>query len=595
MTTGTQGNDILTNDPAVDPETIDALGGDDVITVNRPDLSFYNSERLVTVNGGDGSDTLIVNANNYIFASNSGYDGFLRVREGNGINWYVSWTSIERLEINGGRFYNTDIVLGDEIDIIRMTPGFGGRISTNGGNDEIYFTGTGTSRVAVDGGSGDDIIDLSGLTYGATFGHEALGGEGNDILRGSRYVDLLDGGSGNDSLYLHGSAGSDKYPGSMDTALGGSGNDNIFFGSALSQYDIVNGGEGTDTLVLQGPYGSLALSANVTQIENVSILGGNNISLGESGTNRYDYVLTTHDANFAAGVQARINGSALLEGEDFTFDGSAETDASYVVYGGKGRDTLTGGLGNDIFFFAEERFASGDTVNGGAGYNGMFLRGNYTIDFNAPGYTGLFTNIHNLTLTSATDERYARGGGTEFDYNLVLSDAIVGAGQQLTVNGTILTASESMILDASQETDGSLRLFGGKASDVLKGGANGDLLHGNLGADLLTGGGGADVFRYQSTAESNNSSLDHILDFTPGTDKIDLSRIDANSQVEGNQAFTWIGSSGFSGTAGELRAENLNNMGWLVEGDANGDGAADFVVFLDLQGPVPLSSGDFML
>jgi Ca2+-binding RTX toxin-like protein len=207
MTTGTQGNDILTNDPAVDPETIDALGGDDVITVNRPDLSAYNSERLVTVNGGDGFDTLIVNANNYIFASNSGYDGFLRVREGNGINWYVSWTSIERLEINGGRFYNTDIVLGDEIDIIRMTPGFGGRISTNGGNDEIYFTGSGTSRVAVDGGSGDDIIDLSGLTYGATFGHEALGGEGNDILRGSRYVDLLDGGSGNDSLYLHGSAG----------------------------------------------------------------------------------------------------------------------------------------------------------------------------------------------------------------------------------------------------------------------------------------------------------------------------------------------------------------------------------------------------
>ena len=59
----------------------------------------------------------------------------------------------------------------------------------------------------------------------------------------------------------------------------------------------------------------------------------------------------------------------------------------------------------------------------------MFLRGNYTIDFNAPGYTGLFTNIENLTLTSATDERYARGGGTEFDYNLVLSDAIVNAGR----------------------------------------------------------------------------------------------------------------------------------------------------------------------
>ena len=84
----------------------------------------------------------------------------------------------------------------------------------------------------------------------------------------------------------------------------------------------------------------------------------------------------------------------------------------------------------------------GDTVNGGAGYDGMFLRGNYTIDFNAPGYTGLFTNIENLTLTSITDERYARGGGTEFDYNLALANAIVGAGQTLTVSGSLCSRVE---------------------------------------------------------------------------------------------------------------------------------------------------------
>ena len=287
------------------------------------------------------------------------------------------------------------------------------------------------------------------------------------------------------------------YDGGNDTANGGAGNDNIFFIGALTAADVVNGGAGVDTLVLQGPYGSLTLTANITQIENVSILGGNNTNFGEPGTNRYDYVLTIHDANFAAGVQARINGAALLEGEDFTFDGSAETDAKFVVYGGKGVDTLTGGLGNDIFFFAEERFASGDTVNGGAGYDGMFLRGNYTIDFNAPGYTGLFTDIENLTLTSATDERYARGGGTEFDYNLTLSDAIVKPGETLTVSGALLTADETMVLDASQETDGFLRLFGGRANDTLKGGAHADLIHGNLGGDRLTGNGGADVFRYQ--------------------------------------------------------------------------------------------------
>jgi Ca2+-binding RTX toxin-like protein len=154
--------------------------------------------------------------------------------------------------------------------------------------------------------------------------------------------------------------------------------------------DVINGGADIDTVIIQGNYaGGLTLSANVTQIENVTILGGNNTSFGEPGTNRYDYVITTSNANFAAGIQARINGAALLAGEDFTFNGSAETDAKFVVYGGKGVDTLTGGFGNDVFIYAEDRFAPGDTVNGGpGGYDGIFFRGNYTIDFNAPAISG---------------------------------------------------------------------------------------------------------------------------------------------------------------------------------------------------------------
>ena len=414
-----------------------------------------------------------------------------------------------------------------------------------------------------------------------------VGTAAGDSIRGSAGNDRLDSGDGNDLLYLWMGGGD-------DTVLGGDGMDNIFFGGTLNAADLVDGGSGIDTLVLQGPYGALVLTANIVGIENISILGGSNTAFGEPGTNRYDYVLTTNNANFAAGVQARINGAALLEGEDFTFDGSAETDAKFVVYGGKGKDTLTGGLGNDIFFYAEERFASGDTVNGGPGYDGMFLRGNYTIDFNAPGYTGLFTNIENLTLTSATDERYARGGGTEFDYNLTLSNAIVKPGETLTVSGALLMASETMVLDASQESDGFLRLFGGKADDTLKGGGQADLLLGNLGADMLTGNGGADTFRFDSTADSNSGSMDQILDFTPGTDKIDLGRVDANALTAGDQAFSWIGSNAFSGTAGQLRAAQSGGS-WFLEGDTNGDGVADLVIAVTLQGSTPLAAGDFLL
>ncbi|HEX8481469.1 MAG TPA: calcium-binding protein [Allosphingosinicella sp.] len=613
MATGTEGNDNLTNDPSIRHDKIEALGGDDIITVQKPN-STANSGESVEVNGGIGSDTLIFNlpGQRIQSLSGSGFDGHAILRDGLGIFQDLVWTSIERLEITAALFSgspNQQFSTGDSIDILRFgTPnsqrGNGGlTLSTNGGNDEVYISGepvaAGTGGITVNAGTGDDLVDFRAVAMSGGLGWTANGGDGQDRLIGSVFRDVLRGDAGNDTLQLwirDPASGTDARQGGTDVAEGGSGNDNFFFGAALGSGDVVTGGADTDTLVLQGEYaGGLTLSANVTEIENVSILGGDNTAFGEPGTNRHDYVLTTSDVNFAAGVQARINGAALQPDEDFTFNGSAETNASFVVYGGKGKDSLLGGLGNDIFFFAEERFASGDTVNGGAGYDGMFLRGNYTIDFNAPGYAGLFTNIENLTLTSATDERYARGGGTEFDYNITLSDAIVGAGQQLTVSGALLMASETMIVDAGQESNGSLRLFGGKAADTLKGGGQADLLHGGLGADTLAGNGGADVFRYQNVAESNNASLDHILDFTAGADKIDLSRIDANSQAGGDQAFTWIGSNGFSGTAGELRAENLNNAGWFIEGDTDGNGSADFVIMLTLAGPTPLSAGDFFL
>ncbi|MGZ8419316.1 MAG: M10 family metallopeptidase C-terminal domain-containing protein, partial [Allosphingosinicella sp.] len=136
--------------------------------------------------------------------------------------------------------------------------------------------------------------------------------------------------------------------------------------------------------------------------------------------------------------------------------------------------------------------------------------------------------------------------------------------------------------------------FAGKSSDTLKGGAQNDLLFGNLGADQLTGGGGADTFRYDSTADSNSASMDQILDFTPGTDRMDLTRIDARTNLAGNQAFTWIGSNAFTGTAGQLRAFQQGGD-WILQGDVDGDGVADLVIALTLQGPTPLSASDFVL
>ena len=339
------------------------------------------------------------------------------------------------------------------------------------------------------------------------------------------------------------------------------------------------------------------LAAKLASSMVISFLAGSNTAFGDPGTNLYDYDITIDDANFAAGIVVRINGAALLAGEDFTFDGSAETDAKFVVYGGRGTDDLTGGDSHDIFFFAEGgRFAAGDTVDGGGGYDGLFLRGNYTIDFTQAGYAGALANLENLTVSGAADERYGRGGGTEFDYSITWDGDLLGSGLTMTINGATLGSEESLAFNGSDESDGNFKLFGGAGNDVLTGGAGTDLIMGGLRGDTLTGGAGNDIFRYDSVAESNSTERDGIQDFNAG-DLIDLSRIDANTVLAGNQAFNFIGSAAFSNMAGELRFENILLGGpiWLVQGDTDGNGVSDFEVVLVISPADPITSSDFIL
>ncbi|MFG1379946.1 type I secretion C-terminal target domain-containing protein, partial [Xanthobacter autotrophicus] len=74
---------------------------------------------------------------------------------------------------------------------------------------------------------------------------------------------------------------------------------------------------------------------------------------------------------------------------------------------------------------------------------------------------------------------------------------------------------------------------------------------------------------------------DTITDFSAAQgDRIDLSQIDANTTVGGNQDFTFLGTAAFTGHAGELR-ETAVAGGYLVSGDLNGDGVSDFQLMVN--------------
>ena len=139
---------------------------------------------------------------------------------------------------------------------------------------------------------------------------------------------------------------------------------------------------------------------------------------------------------------------------------------------------------------------------------------------------------------------------------------------------------------------GNDRMDGGSGTDLLNGGAGNDVLAGSSGNDRMTGGSGNDRFDFNSISDSGAASgaRDLIVDFRRG-DKVDLAGIDANSGASGNQSFRIV--SGFTGSAGELTREKLG-AGFLVSGDVDGDGNADFAIQVNTALSV-LQASDFKL
>jgi serralysin len=439
------------------------------------------------------------------------------------------------------------------------------------GDDVFYVDSSGDSVVEAAGEGSDHVHSSVTYVLGANIerltlrGTTAISATGNALanaLYGNAAANALYGLAGDDSLF--GEAGNDRLDGGAgaDRMTGGQGNDSYYVDSG-SDVTIELAGEGTDHVHSTGSY---TLKANV---ERLTLLGTSNAS----GTgNELGNALT---GNAAAN---RLYG---LDGAD-TLRGQAGNDR---LDGGAGGDKMYGGAGNDRYYVN----ASTDAAYENAG------EGTDTVQASV-GHT-LRANVENLTLT---------GTGN-----------IVGKGNDLanTITGNV--GANSLYGfggdDRISGGEGNDRLFGGLGADHLNGasgddrliGEDGaDLLYGRDGADVLDGGAGRDrmfgglggdkfVFDDGDFGGATASTADQVHDFSKSqSDLLSLSLVDANVNVSGDQAFAFIGSAAFSGTAGELRFEQ-GSTHTFVYGDTNGDGVADFAIRVD--GLHALGSSDFLL
>jgi Ca2+-binding RTX toxin-like protein len=138
------------------------------------------------------------------------------------------------------------------------------------------------------------------------------------------------------------------------------------------------------------------------------------------------------------------------------------------------------------------------------------------------------------------------------------------------------------------------RLFGENGNDSLDGGAGRDSLTGGTGRDLLKGGAGVDTFVFETAADSarSKSTADVISDFSSGTDRIDVSAIDA---IAGglDDFFSFVGTGPFSGR-GQIRAVDSGEDTVLQFNISSAKGAEMMIVLRGVDAS-DLTSGDFIL
>jgi Ca2+-binding RTX toxin-like protein len=368
----------------------------------------------------------------------------------------------------------------EEEDVVRCH-GRRAEIVGTDGNDVLRGT---PERDVIAGGQGDDVI---------------FGSLGNDLICGGPGTDQAHGGRGNDEVY--GDAGDgDQVSGALgdDKVVGGPGDRDEVAGDL--GIDIVNGGPGDEDLV-HGDYGYDRMSGGAGAGDIASFATAR---AGGKGSGVW-VSLRTHRSR--GDGHDKLFGFESLEGSAFrdTLIGSPQAN---VIDGGLGDDHLVGGGDSDV-------------IDGGQGTDGCEgAKGRTTSCGKEPAPTGSAYVQLNPTPGGGAGLQIVGGGGRDqfvvaFDeatqtFGITAKKGVAigpgcshAPGSALTVScpangpGRWLMAdlgpgNDSLRVEGTLESIGSVRFAGGFGNDTIKAGPEDDLVESGPGADKLYGGDGAD-------------------------------------------------------------------------------------------------------
>ncbi|QVM95396.1 retention module-containing protein [Pseudomonas sp. SORT22] len=223
---------------------------------------------------------------------------------------------------------------------------------------------------------------------------------------------------------------------------------------------------------------ALTMTVDYSNAQNETAYGTYTVSDGHGGSSTGNVDIVYQEGNTLTGTSG--DDTLLAGAGNDTLNAGAGND---VLIGGDGNDFLYGGDGNDLLIGG----AGNDLLDGGAG-----------IDTASYASAGSAVTV-NLSTVGAQN---TGGAGTD---TLVAIENLIGSDYNDNLTGN----------------DNANVLNGGLGNDTLIGGGGDDVLIGGPGNNTLTGGTGSDTFLYQQ----GNTGHDVVTDFTPGTDRLDLSQL----------------------------------------------------------------------
>lgn len=369
---------------------------------------------------------------------------------------------------------------------------------------------------------------------------------------------------------IRGTRQGDRLRGTLDadTITGRAGDDTIDPGLGP---DRIDGGRGDDIVRFT------ALMSSSPPPEDGAIFGGAGIDTIDLSAVSPGFVTMSDDVIYVTvGSQRfRTDGIEVVQfgaASDFITPSIFYEGAAIALRAGAGNDDLSGGgnyelYGEDgddqVFLSGSFDAATVGVGDGGTGTDDLGLNLGFTVD-----------------LAAGTAQSYqASYAIARFETVSAYNDSIVSGDDAANVIGVREIFDSTSGHVRFEGRGGNDRLTGSLGADTLDGGAGADVLVGSEGADTLSGGGGRDLFLL-GEGDSLTGAADRITDFKVGSDRIDLSAIDAKSRTAAPDTFTFIGDHAFSGAAGELRF-TISGATTIIEGDTDGDRKADLSITLD--------------